>query len=75
MILTATGMTLWVAAALAGRRLAPHRGRVLRGALIVAGIPLLGAATLAHGPLPGLGGLAIGTALLVAPAGRRRNAG
>ncbi|WP_323042676.1 DUF2484 family protein [Gemmobacter sp.] len=75
MVLTATGMALWLAAALAARRVAPHRAVVLRGALIVAGIPLLGAATLAHGPLPGLAGLAIGTALLLVPAGRRRSAG
>lgn len=72
MILTASAMTLWLATAVAARRLPPRRARLARIALTATGIPLLGAATLAHGPLPGLLGLAAGTLLLVQPARRSR---
>ena len=58
---------VWIVAAIAARRLVPRRAGVLRGMLTVTGIPLLGVATMMHGPLPGLGGLVLGTALLLVP--------
>lgn len=65
MLMTLFAMVLWLAAALACRRLPAGLATAARVGLTVAGIPMLGAVTLAHGPLPGLAGLVMGTALLL----------
>ncbi|GGE09604.1 Protein of unknown function [Gemmobacter megaterium] len=73
MILTTISMAFWLAAVLIARRSRPAHARVLRAVLTVTGIPLLGLATFVHGPVPGITGLVIGTALLVLPVSGRRD--
>lgn len=63
---------LWLVLACAVPRL-PLRGRALFiGALVLAGVPLLGWLTLRWGPGPGVLGFALGLLVLYRPPTRRR---
>ena len=59
---------LWALAALAATRLPRQRADTVRVALVVVGIPMLGLATLLHGPLAGLAGLTLSALLIWTPA-------
>ncbi|WP_304616532.1 DUF2484 family protein [Paracoccus sp. (in: a-proteobacteria)] len=67
-----TSLGLWLVLACSVPRL-PLRGRALFiGALVLAGVPLLGWLTLRWGPGPGVLGFAIGLLVLCRPPLRRR---
>ncbi|MDP2085001.1 MAG: DUF2484 family protein [Gemmobacter sp.] len=64
MVLTGAAVMVWLMAGLAACTLLPPRARILRLALVVAGVPLLGLVTLQLGPWAGLAGLGSGTLVL-----------
>lgn len=65
LVLILAAMMLWLAAALVACRMAPAPALAVRVVLAALGVPLLGYATLTQGPLPGLAGLGLGTAVLM----------
>lgn len=64
LILTASALWLVAALLVTSRHAMPLAGPA-RVALVVTGVPLLGWITYDLGPLPGLGGLLIGAAVLM----------
>lgn len=66
MVWTGAAMVIWLVAGIAACTvpLTPRQAQTLRWGLVAAGVPLLGLVTLQLGPLSGLAGLALGTAVL-----------